>query len=176
MTRSEFARLQLLRPEDVPFWEKLDLGLVAFIDRLAVRLAEVPQFISTWRSPEKNEQVGGKPTSFHLTGKAADLLFKKTPLGKVYEEARLMDKAEGGTIGGVGLYLTPQADGHTLGTVHLDTGPRYADGYRPRLWGRPEDGIYTSVSVVLAKLAPGGTVVGVVVLLLLLGLYFSNHS
>jgi hypothetical protein len=58
----------------------------------------------------------------------------------------------------------------------LDTGPRYADGYRPRLWGRPEDGKYTSVSVVLAKLGPGGTVVGVIVLLLLLGLYFSNQS
>jgi len=176
MTRAEFARLQTLRPEDVPFWEKMDPGLVAFIDRLAVRIGEVPQFISTWRSPEKNEQVGGKPTSFHLPGKAADLLFKKTPLGKVYEEARLMDKAEGGTIGGVGLYLTPQPDGHTIGTIHLDTGPRHPSGARPRLWGRPEDGNYTDVSVVLAKLGPGGAVVGVIVLFLLLGLMFSNHS
>jgi len=162
MTKAEFAKLRLVRPEHVPFWEKLDFGLVAFIDRLCVRLGEIPQFISTWRSPEKNEAVGGKPTSFHLTGQAADLLFKKTPLGRVYEEARLMDKAEGGTIGGIGLYLTPQPDGHTLGTIHLDVGPRHATGARPRLWGRPEDGKYTSVSVVLAKLSPGGSVVGVI--------------
>ncbi|MCI0597339.1 MAG: D-Ala-D-Ala carboxypeptidase family metallohydrolase [candidate division Zixibacteria bacterium] len=141
----------------------MDLSLVAFIDRLAVRLGEVPQFISTWRSSEKNAQVGGKPTSFHLSGKAADLLFRKTPLGKVYEEARLLDKAEGGSIGGIGLYLTPQPDGHTIGTIHLDTGPRHPAG-RPRLWGRPEDGSYTGVNVVLAKLAPGGTVVGAILL------------
>lgn len=163
MNRSDFDRLSVIRREHVPFWEKMDLSLIAFIDRLAVRLGEIPTFISTWRSSEKNAAVGGKPGSYHLlqpdqTAKAADLLFSKTPLDKVYDTVRAMDN-EGDKIGGIGLYLTPQADGHVARTIHLDTGPRHPAG-RPRLWGRPEDGKYTSAGVVLAKLASGGTVAG----------------
>lgn len=178
MTRADFAKLERLTPAHVPGWEKLDFGLVYFIDRLAVRVGEIPQFISTVRTPERNEAVGGNPRSYHLVqsdgvARAADLLFKRVPLGQVYDVARKMD-SEGLRIGGVGLYLTPQPDGHTLGTIHLDTGPRYGTGTRPRLWGRPEDGRYTSIAVVLAKLGPGGSVVGVVLLFLLLGLIFSR--
>lgn len=174
MKLEDFGNLKRVRPADVPLWEKMDVRLIAFIDRLAVRVGETPRFISTYRSPEKNAAVGGKPTSYHLTGQAADLLFAKVPLGQVYDVARQMD-AEGDRIGGIGLYLTPQPDGHTIGTIHLDTGPRYGTGTRPRLWGRPENGQYTNIGVVLAKLGPGGTVVGVILLFLLFGLAFSNR-
>ena len=164
MKRSDFERLSVIRREHVPFWEKMDLPLIAFIDRLAVRLGEIPDFISTWRSPEKNAAVGGKPDSLHTTApdrpeaKAADLIFKRTSLDKVYDAVREMDTA-GDHIGGIGLYLTPQPDGHVAHSIHLDTGPRHSSG-RPRLWGRPENGQYTSIGVILAKLGPGGTIAG----------------
>jgi uncharacterized protein YcbK (DUF882 family) len=52
-----------------------DSDVIMFAFRVAI-LAESYHFsVTSWiRSPERNEILGGKPTSLHLTGEAADVV------------------------------------------------------------------------------------------------------
>jgi uncharacterized protein YcbK (DUF882 family) len=75
-----------------------------------------------YRCPKRNAEVGGKPGSFHMQGKAADINCAPTHTA-VDTFARLAEKVPAFKAAGIGRYY----DGHGF-FVHVDFGPRYWRG------------------------------------------------
>jgi uncharacterized protein YcbK (DUF882 family) len=69
----EFKMGQETVVDGVPVYDRMDPDLLTRLDR-ARELAGVPMVLtSSWRTPEYNAQVGGKPDSSHLRGLAVDI-------------------------------------------------------------------------------------------------------
>lgn len=166
MLREDFAAIRNYIPTDIAFWERLDRDLVYGVDLLTDRLGVKGLWISTYRTESHNASVGGSSDSRHKTGEAGDLLFPGVPLDRQYAEAKKIPQ-----FGGVGLY-------HPELTIHVDTRPRKVDG-RLYEWGRlgGRGYPYVAIQAVLAKIPGGGTtVVGVLLLALTLGVFFSRKG
>jgi len=139
---SDFARLRYFKPENVPAWDKVSFDVVWNLERLVDRVGIRPVIISSWRSPSKNEAVGGHQNSQHLVGKALDIWWGgNIDLVKVYNLALAQ-----GSFGGIGLYYPEM-------TMHLDTGPKNQLGLT-RLWSRigGKTQPYQAITVALDKL------------------------
>jgi len=126
MSSSKWAYVHWFNASDVPFWEKLSEALILGIDAMATKLRRKPVFTSTWRSPEKNIQAGGKDKSQHLDGNAADVVFPGKPLEEVYQAAR--------EVGFKGIGLYPEQN-----FIHVDT------RQKPGTWARIH-GVYTGIT------------------------------
>ena len=92
----------------------IDTDLLDFLYDLHIvsRSNQPYRFISGYRTEESNRSVGGSENSWHLKGKAADIVLWDVPVKDLYMKARKLRR------GGVGLYDT---------FIHLDVG-------KPRSW------------------------------------------
>ena len=134
MRQQEWEQISWFGPDDVPDWDKLDADLLVGIEWMAIRLQTRPVFTSTYRSPEKQQDLIQKglstaQRSLHLDGKAGDVVFPGKPLEDVYQAA-----IEAG-FKGIGLY--PETD-----SIHVDTREN------PGTWSRIE-GKYLALTAAL---------------------------
>ena len=91
------------------------VALAAELEKLRELLGEPIHINSGYRSPAYNKKVGGKPKSYHLTAKAADITVKSMT-AKVLSKFIIKEIAAGRlNFGGVGTYP---------GFVHVDIGPK----------------------------------------------------
>lgn len=118
---------------------KVEPALVDALEEFRRRAGNLPVIVTSgYRCPEHNRAVGGKPHSYHLAGKAADVKVRGLDVLRLYRAAVDVLSFK---QGGIGLY--------SEGFVHLDIGPR-------RRWGRI-DGVYVPFHRILLWLdeAPG---------------------
>ncbi|MBI4279759.1 MAG: DUF882 domain-containing protein [Armatimonadetes bacterium] len=84
------------------------------MEKVRAALGGHPVFVTSWwRCPVHNQEVGGDAQSFHLLGRAVDLVSKFTSPPEAQAVCR--DLQEEGIVGGLGSYA---------GFTHVDTGPR----------------------------------------------------
>ena len=80
---------------------KVDMRLVEALQKL-LDLAGVPiRVVSGYRCPEHNREVGGAKNSYHLQGKAADIVIEGLD---VYRMALLAEQIDEFRSGGLGIY------------------------------------------------------------------------
>lgn len=91
----------------------VDPELIYYLEKKRSRWAEPIAIVSGFRCTDHNREVGGKPGSFHLTGKAADIRVEGVKPSEVADECE--------DAGGLGRYPT---------FTHVDL-----RGYRARWWG-----------------------------------------
>ena len=92
----------------------IDVRLQNLLDAMREAVGGPLHVSCVYRCPEHNAEVGGVPNSFHVQGKAADVL---VPDGWTVDE--LADLAESLGADGIGRYYND-------GFVHVDTRGYYA--------------------------------------------------
>ena len=104
-------------PPPRELWEHI-VPTLRVVDALREELGKPCRILSSYRSPEYNQAVGGVPLSQHVDFTALDIAFPGVAPEDVH--GRLLAwRDEGRFTGGLGLY--PQA-----GFVHIDTRPHNA--------------------------------------------------
>lgn len=141
MLLEQFQDLKIYKPEDLPGWEKLDVGAVRKLDQLTVGMGRSTPLVllSLYRSPEKNEAVGGAKDSMHLYGKAIDFVVPGDPVAW-YREAEKVG------FTGIGLYVNPA----NAVSMHVDVRPT-----GPARWSRV-DGVMSSIDKALDRIIAVG--------------------
>ena len=141
MLIEQFQDLRIYRPEHLPGWEKLDFDLVWKLDRLTVGMGRSTplDILSLYRSPEKNEAVGGAKDSMHLYGKAGDFVVPGDPVAW-YQGAQKVG------FTGIGLYVNPA----NAVSMHVDVRPT-----GPARWSRV-DGVMSSIDKALDRIIAVG--------------------
>jgi uncharacterized protein YcbK (DUF882 family) len=131
---SDFESLKMLTPADVPRFEQVSRELVDKFDRFLVELRAAGlltkpiQVLSTFRTIQENEAVGGSDNSMHLVGKAIDFVVP----GDVLEWYRIAERVG---FSGIGLYVNPS----NAWSMHVDM--RETGAAR---WARV-DGVYVAI-------------------------------
>ncbi len=95
---------------------ELDQRLLDALEELRSLAGRPVRILSGYRCLEHNARVGGRPSSRHLNGQAADLTISGLEAADIKKLAEEVPAFEGG---GIGLY--PEA-----GFVHLDVRPSRA--------------------------------------------------
>lgn len=141
MRLEEFKPLTIYRPEHLPGWENLDVDAVRKLDQLTVGMGRsIPLVIlSLFRSPERNEAVGGAKASMHLVGKALDFVVPGDPVAW-YKAAERVG------FTGIGLYINPA----NAVSMHVDVRPTGA-----ARWSRV-DGVMSSIDKALDRIIAVG--------------------
>jgi hypothetical protein len=141
MLIEQFQNLTIYKPEDLPGWAMLDGSLVQMLDQLTVgmRRSTPLDILSLFRSPEKNEAVGGAKDSMHLYGKAIDFVVPGDPVAW-YRAAEKVGFA------GIGLYINPA----NAVSMHVDVRPTGA-----ARWSRV-DGVMSPIDRALDRIIAVG--------------------
>jgi len=105
---------------------KIDMRLIDQLERLRFLLGKPIIILSGYRCPQHNREVGGRPDSQHLYGRAADIRVEGLTPRAVFLEALRCE------FGGIGLYPN---------FVHVDV---RQTPFRA-LWGRSPDGHYIPI-------------------------------
>lgn len=93
--------------------------LIHRLEMLYDRVGGQLRITGAYRTPERNQAVGGASKSFHLTGQAADV----APAGALSWQ-ELYDAARAAGFGGVIWEKSPQDRAGWGPHIHLDVGPR----------------------------------------------------